>query len=76
MTKQIQWDDTRFRGSIYAILDGITVARIVRRRSYFDVFAAPDAPKKFHSETSGITMDSFRTLGAAKNWIVEFTCAS
>lgn len=68
----IEWDSQRFAGNVYAVKAGVTVARIVERDRYFDVFPCPDAPPRFHDEHSGITMDGFRSLDAAKAWIEEF----
>jgi hypothetical protein len=82
MTKQIRWDDTRFYGEVYAVIGQSTIARISERGNYFDVFYSPDAPPVYKDERDGITMDSFRTLEAAKSWIKTyvsmkgFPCAS
>ena len=68
---KIVWDEDRFPGHIYAVVNGTTVASIVERGSQFDVFPAPDARPHFHG-VDGITMDSFLTLEAAKSWVEEF----
>lgn len=62
----IFWDEDRFAGSVYAIKDGITIARIVAHLGAFDVFPAPDASPQIKRR---ITKEGIETLDAAKKWI-------
>lgn len=64
----IVFDHTRFAGNVYAVVDGITVARIVTVQDGFIVLQCPDAPPRYGISTEKL----FVMLGDAQQYITSY----